>query len=383
MVPLLENSPVGQLIPIGSGQRAFVPHPLPRSLSLDPSLVYRLDEASRAVATLAGVGETIPNPHLLTQPFMRREAVLSSRIEGTQASLSDLYLYEASRRARGDVLEVRNYVEALEQGIGLLDELPICMRLINRLHATLLSGVRGEQKLPGEIRNRQVWIGRADTPLEGARFVPPPPSHVREAMADWELFANEDLQMPPLIQCALLHYQFEAIHPYLDGNGRIGRLIIILFLCATKVLPVPLLYLSAYFERDRQTYYDQLLNVSVTGDWNAWLDYFLRGIVQQSHDSVSRVRQMRELQEEHRSILLSKRSTANALALADLLFTWPYITAPVASEILGITNAGARRILDRLAEAGLIRSVPDTWPRIYVAQRLVDIIDAAEAAPRR
>ena len=173
MVPLLEDSPVGQLIPIGSGQRAFVPHPLPRSLSLDPSLVYRLDEASRAVATLAGVGETIPNPHLLTQPFMRREAVLSSRIEGTQASLSDLYLYEASRRARGDVLEVRNYVEALEQGIGLLDELPICVRLINRLHATLLSGVRGEQKLPGEIRNRQVWIGRADTPLEEASFSAP------------------------------------------------------------------------------------------------------------------------------------------------------------------------------------------------------------------
>ena len=375
---LLEGSPVGRLVSIGDGQRAFVPNPLPRSISLSPSLVYRLDEASRAVATLAGVGETIPNPHLLTQPFMRREAVLSSRIEGTQASLSDLYLFEASRRARGDVLEVRNYVEALEQGIELLRELPICPRLINRLHATLLSGVRGEQKLPGEIRDRQVWIGGADTPLGEARFVPPPPSRVHVAMADWERFANEDLRMPPLVQCGLLHYQFEAIHPYLDGNGRIGRLLIILFLCSRDVLPVPLLYLSAYFERDRQAYYDRLLDVSVTGDWSKWLDYFLEGIIEQSRDSLSRARQIRELQEEHRRILLDKRSTANALALADLLFTWPYITAPVASRALGITNAGARRILDRLAEAGLVHLVPDTWPRIYVAQRLVDIIDAPE-----
>ena len=382
MVSPLENSPVGQLVPIGNGQRAFVPHPLPRSVSLTSALVYRLDEASRAVATLAGVGETIPNPHLLTQPFMRREAVLSSRIEGTQASLSDLYLYEASRRARGDVLEVRNYVAALEEGMALLDELPICLRLVNRLHATLLSGVRGERMRPGEIRDRQVWIGGEDTPLEEARFVPPPPSHVHEAMADWEGFANEDLRMPPLVQCALLHYQFEAIHPYLDGNGRIGRLLIILFLCARSVLPVPLLYLSAYFERDRQTYYDRLLDVSVTGDWIAWLDYFLEGVIRQARDSLSRARQIRELQEEHRSILLARRSTANVLALADLLFTRPYITAPVASEILGITNAGARRILDRLTEAGLVSLIPDSWPRVYVAQELVNIIDAPEAPQR-
>ncbi len=379
MVAFLENSPVGQLVPVGDGQRALVPDPLPRSIEMDSSLVYRLDEASRAVATLAGAGETIPNPHLLTQPFVRREAVLSSRIEGTQASLSDLYLYEASRKAHMDVLEVHNYVRALEEGIELLDKLPICLRLINSLHATLLSGVRGERERPGELRTEQVWIGRPGTPLEEARFVPPPPSHLNDALDHWERFANENLQMPPLVQCALLHYQFEAIHPYRDGNGRIGRLLIVLFLCARRILPVPLLYLSAYFERDRQRYYDELLNVCATGDWDAWLHYFLDGVIQQSGDSLRRARRVRELHEAYRSLVLDRRGSANSLKLVDLLFTRPYITAPVASEELGITNAGARRILDRFVAMGLLHLIPNTWPRIYGALELVRLIDAPEA----
>jgi Fic family protein len=341
--------------------------------------VYRLDEASRAVATLAGVGETIPNPHLLVRPFMRREAVLSSRIEGTQASLSDLYLYEASKQVRGDVLEVRNYVSALDEGIELLEKLPISLRLINRLHASLLTGVRGQQRRPGEIRDMQVWIGAAGTPVEEARFVPPPPSHVLDAMTDWERFANEDLQMPPLVQCALLHYQFEAIHPYFDGNGRIGRLLIVLFLCARGVLSVPLLYLSAYFERDRQAYYDQLLDVSATGDWSAWLRYFLEGVIEQAHDSLTRTRQIRDLYDTYRDVLLKKRITGNATGLVDLLFVQPYMTAPFAAAALNITNAGARKILERLVEVELIDLIPDTWPRLFVAQELVEIIAAPEA----
>ncbi len=379
MTPFLENSPVGQLVPVGDGQGAFVPNPLPRSIGMDPSLVYRLDEATRAVATLAGAGETIPNPHLLTRPFLRREAVLSSRIEGTQASLSDLYLYEASRKARMDVLEVHNYVRALEEGIDLLDDLPICLRLINSLHATLMSGVRGERERPGEIRTEQVWIGRPGTPLEEARFVPPPPSHVLDALGDWERFANEDIRMPPLVQCALLHYQFEAIHPYRDGNGRIGRLLIVLFLYARKILPVPLLYLSAYFERDRQRYYDELLNVSVTGDWDAWLHYFLDGVIQQSNDSLQRARQIRELHERYRDMVLDRRGSANSLKMADLLFTQPYVTTPSVSAELGITHAGARRILDRFVEMGLLHIIPNTWPRVYAARELVNVIDAPEA----
>lgn len=376
MISELANSPCGHLVPIEDGHMAFVPDPLPRHLSLDSSLVYHLDEATRAVATLAGVGETIPNPHLLTGPFMRREAVLSSRIEGTQASLSDLYLYEASRRATGDVLEVYNYVRALEEGLALLDKLPISFRPINSVHSTLLEGVRGQERRPGEIRAEQVWLGSQGTPIGNARFIPPPANLVRELMLGWEKYANENVQVPPLVQCALLHYQFEAIHPYLDGNGRMGRLLIILFLCSRRILTSPLLYLSAYFERNRQEYYDQLLQVSATGNWDVWLHYFLRGVAEQAGDALVRTRQVRELQANYRSMLQEKRESSNALRLLDFLFSSPYMTTPWASHLLGVTSAGARGILERLVDAGILVALSEYWPRQYVARDLLKIIEA-------
>ena len=379
MLKKLVKSPCGTLVPIENGLKAFVPDPLPRGVELDSPLIYILDEASRAVATLAGVGETIANPHLLIAPFMRREAVLSSRIEGTQASLSDLFLFEAAHRATGDVLEVANYVRALEEGFRLLGELPICIRLINRVHSVLLTGVRGEEKRPGHMRSKQVWLGSAGTPIEDARFIPPPGHLVAEAMADLERFINKNLEVPPLVQCALIHYQFEAIHPYLDGNGRIGRLLIALFLGAKQVLPTPLLYLSAYFERNRQEYYDQLLHVSATGDWGSWLKYFLEGVTDQAHDALSRTRQLRELQDRYRGVLQERRESGNAMRLVEELFAQPYMTAASASKLLDVTNAGARRILDRLAEAGILRLTRDHWPMLYVATELLEVIEAAKA----
>lgn len=383
VVKTLEKSSMGHLVPLGEGHAAFVPDPLPRNIDLDASLVYRLDQASRAMGTLAGVGETVPNPHLLTAPFMRREAVLSSRIEGTQASLSDLFLYEASHRPRGDVLEVVNYVRALEEGLRLLDKLPICLRLINQVHATLMLGVRGGNKRPGALRTTQVWIGSEGTPIDDARYIPPPAALLLEAMADWERFANERVKMPPLVQCGLLHYQFEAIHPYLDGNGRIGRLLIVLFLCATQVLSTPLLYLSAYFERDRQEYYDQLFRLSATGDWSTWLHYFLEGVTEQANDALFRIRQVRDLQERYRTRLQAKPESGNAFHLLEALFAQPYMTAPSASELLGLTNPGARGILDRLVEIGVLQLIPDTWPRLYVAMELLELIEAADATAAR
>ena len=379
MLSRLKDSPSGHIVQIEDGLSAYVPNSLLRHIEMDSSLVYRLDEASRAVATLAGVGETIPNPHLLIQLFMRREAVLSSRIEGTETSLSDLLLYEVSRRPRGDVLEVHNYVNALQEGLRLLDDLPICLRLVNQTHSILLSDVRGQDKRPGEIRNAQVWIGSAGTPMRDARYVPPPPGMVLDAMSDWERFANKDIEMPPLVQCALLHYQFEAIHPYLDSNGRMGRLLIVLFLCAKGVMRTPLLYLSAYFERDRQRYYDELFNVSVTGDWSRWLRYFLDGVTEQAHDALSRTRQLRELQEEYRDLLQERRESANALRLVDILFAQPYMTAPLAAMLLGVTRAGAQRILVRLVDVGILKMKSDTWPRLFVAERLFEIIEAPTA----
>ena len=363
---------------------AFVPDPLPREMPLSPSLILQLDNATRAVATLVGVGETLPNPSLLILPFMAREAVLSSRIEGTQASLSDLFRYEASgrRRPHGDVLEVQNYVRALREGLRLLETLPLSVRLLNRTHEVLMQGVRGGERSPGRFRDEQNWIGPDGAAIADARYIPPPPQAVWDGIGDLERFANQDLAIPPLITCGMLHYQFEAIHPYFDGNGRIGRLLVILYLTAQQVLPTPLLYLSAYFERDRGQYYDQLLALSTTGDWETWLAYFLRGVAEQATDALERTRRIRELRDRYHALLTERHESANALRVVDGLFAAPYMTAPRAARLLGVTNPGARGILDRLVEAEILVFIPDAWPRLYVADELLETIgdDPPEAA---
>ena len=377
----LANSPGGSLVPTIRDQRAFVPAPLPRQIQPSMLLMKSLEEALVAVANLAGVGETIQNPHLLVRPFVRREAVLSSRIEGTQASISDLFRFEVSRgrRLNADVEEVANYVQALNHGLDLLEELPISVRLINQVHSVLMSGVRGGERRPGELRDEQVWIGPSGTPIEEASYVPPPPGQVRDLLFDWERFVNESDTIPALFQCAMMHYQFEAIHPYLDGNGRIGRLLITLFLCARGILPKPLLYLSAYFERDRNAYYDQLFRVSATGDWETWIVYFLRGVEQQARDARVRVRRVRDLQEQKRQVLLERRETANALLLLDEIFARPIITAVEAATLIGVTATGARRILERLVQAGVLEELGDEWPRLYIATELLELIEAPTA----
>ena len=386
MLVELENSPVGQLVTTTEGHRAFVPAPLPRAVNLPADLIMQLDEASRAVATLSGVGETIPNPHLLVRPFIRREAVLSSRIEGTQASLSDLLRYETAatrRRPTGDVVEVANYVSALEHGLEALEDLPICVRLANRMHEVLLHDVRGEDKRPGALREVPVWIGAEGSPIETARYVPPPAPLVRELLEDWERFVNDPVPLPPLIQCAMMHYQFEAIHPYVDGNGRLGRLLVVLFLCAKGVLRDPLLYLSAYLERRRQEYYDGLLNVSVTGDWLPWLRYFLAGVAEQARDTLLRIRHVRELQEWYRAKLQEIRASGNVFRLLDELFAAPSMTIPEAARRLGVTTAGARNIIEKLRELDIVQLQAGSWPRLYEATELLEIIDAPSAAQIR
>ena len=379
----LSSSWSGRLVPTIDDQRAFVPNPLPRELAMSSRLVSLLDRTSRTVGELAGVGETIPNPHILIRPLLRREAVLSSRIEGTVASLSEVFAYEAgSRRAAdADVAEVVNYVVALEYGIERLNSLPISFRLVNELHERLLAGVRGQDKGPGEFRKQQVWIGVPNSPIHEARFIPPPAEYLRDLFHEWERFVNEDTDMPPLVRCALMHYQIEAIHPYSDGNGRIGRLLITLFLRASGVLRLPLLYLSAYFERDRQRYYDELLNVSAKGDWDRWLSYFLTGVYQESRDVVERIRRLRMLQEELKGQLESRRESANVIRLLDRFFAQPIMTVLQAAEFLEISDAGTRRVLGRLADAGIVKRDDSTWPHLYVSQRLLDEIDRPTTSP--
>ena len=368
------NSPAGRLEETTNGALAFVPVPLPRLLELSPERVYQLDEASRAVATLAGAGETLPNPRLLIAPFMRREALLSSRIEGTQASVSDVYAAEATGRPHGDADEVVNYVRALELGIERLAELPICTRLVLELHAELLSGVRGQDKRPGELRDLQVWIGPEESPIEAASFVPPPPDYLADLMSEWEAFVHDEAAMPPLVRSALMHQHFETIHPFRDGNGRIGRLLIPLLLIERHVLRSPLLYLSAYFEAHRQAYYDHLSRVSETGDWDPWLDFFLSGVVEQSLDAMQRTRALRTLQEEYRQRLLAASASANALQMADELFLSPIVTYRRVAEFRGVTDPGARVVVSKLVEAGILRPLPGTRPQLFAARELLDLL---------
>ena len=378
------DSATGSLVGLAPGQSAFLPNALPRRIDLSMECVVALDRASRAVATLAGVGETLPNPHLLIQPFLKREAVLSSRIEGTQASISDIFRFEVGQEPRGgsDVVEVANYIAALHTGLGLLDRLPICLRLINDVHERLLRGVRGQERRPGMIRNEHVWIGPPGSLFEEATYVPPPPGALLDLLKDWESFVNDEaLIMPPLVQCALMHYQFEAIHPYFDGNGRVGRLLIILFLCATGVLPVPMLYLSAFFERHRDEYHRRLFDVSAGGEWEAWVRFFLEGVAQEAGDALVRSRRVRQLQDRYRERLQERRESVNAFHALDQLFQNPYITPTAAAASLDLSYAGAQGVLERLVDAGIVQELPGTRPRLYVLQELLTVLEQPEATP--
>ncbi|MDE0311348.1 MAG: Fic family protein [Caldilineaceae bacterium] len=374
----LSGSPVVRLVRIEEGNVAFVPEPLPESLSLGQETVALLDAASRAVGILVGTGETIPNPHILIRPLLRREAVLSSRIEGTMASLSDVASAEAGppTRPQGDVREVMNYVEAVDHGLQRLERLPISYRLVLELHDILMREVRGQETRPGAFRDTQVYIGPPGSPIEDARFVPPPAQDVRDLFQRLEEFTNRrEGQMPPLVRCALMHYQFETIHPFRDGNGRIGRLLITLFLQESGLLTQPLLHLSAYFERDRGRYYDELLHVSTSGDYERWVRYFLIGVEREARDTSARVRRLREVQEGWRDLLRTRGESANGLRLLDEICARLIITAPAAASFLGITDAGARRVLERLIDAGIVWRLTGTRPNLYVVNELFDVIE--------
>lgn len=361
--PSLGGSPIGTMAPIPEGASAYLPSPLPRTLSLADDVTYLLVEATQHVAMLAGAGELLRNPNLLIAPLQRREALLSSRIEGTQASLADVYRYEAGVPGESDAQEVTNYVRAVVHAREMLETLPLSLRVLLEAHRVLLTGVRGRDTRPGEFRDRQVWIGTAETPIEQARYVPPPHQLLEDLLADWERFVNDEGLMTPLVRAALMHYQFEAIHPFVDGNGRIGRLLIPLLLQERGLLPQPLLYLSAYFERRRGDYYDHLLRLSETGDWNEWLRFFLTGVTEQAQDALRRVRALTALHERYRARLADGKASGNALRLLDHLFVTPYVWRGSVMRALSVTNAGAGLIIDRLAADGVLEPFPGTAGR--------------------
>jgi Fic family protein len=354
-----------------------VPAPLPPAIEWTPRLVGVLSDADRLIGRLAGEGGRLPNPHVLMRPFVKQEAVQSSRIEGTQATLGELLAAEAGaavERSPDDLREVGNYVVALEHGISLLRELPICVRLIRALHQKLMDGVRGEHAAPGVFRRTQNWIGRPGSTLATATFIPPPPGEIEPCLADWEKFIHQS-ELPPLVTIALAHYQFEAIHPFLDGNGRVGRLLITLFLIERKVLPTPLLYLSAFFEASRRDYYEGLRAVSQRGAWPDWLEYFLLGVARMSEDSLSRATRINDLLAGWRS-RLTGRSTGTPLRIVELLAANPFLTIKGAAGQLKMAFTTAQRAIEHLEHSGILQPVSDAKrDRVYCAKTLLGILE--------
>jgi Fic family protein len=373
----------GNLVDAG-GYVSFVPHALPPELAWDDELVGALSEAERALGRLGGIGQTLPNPHLIIGPFVRREAVLSSRIEGTHAALSDLVLFEVAPTAGNppaDVQEVANYVKALEHALTRLKEIPISLRLIREMHTVLLAGVRGQAHQPGEFRRVQNWIGyRGSTPAD-ARYVPAPVNRLDDCLSELERFLHAPPRLPVLIRLGLVHYQFEAIHPFEDGNGRVGRLLIALLLCAERVLPSPLLYLSAYFERNRAEYYDRLLGVTQRGEWGAWLRFFVAGVADQANDGVERAGRLLALRGEFSARCQTARCSGLTFKLLDSLFCAPAITMPRAAELLDVAPNTAQANLDKLVQAGILREVTgQRRNRVYVADEIVRAVEPVAEA---
>ncbi len=369
----------GRVVKTHAGYWAFVPAPLPPPITYDPALTLLLSQADAALSELSGLGRYLPNPDLLIAPYVKREAVASSRIEGTQADLSDLLLDEIEPKHTppgSDVKEVRNYVAALNLGLRRLGKLPLAARLVRDLHRVLMTGVRGHDRTPGEFRRSQNWIGSPGCTLADATYVPPPHDpEMHECLKHWEDFMNQRGQMPELIQCALIHEHFEAIHPFLDGNGRIGRLLITLFLIERGRLSKPLLYLSSYIEQHRSDYYGLLQRVRTHGEWAGWLRYFLTAVRDTARSAIDQSQAILKLRDRSRERLKKQH---RALTLLDELFINPYTTVSRAAEQLGVTPPTASKTIGVLAKSGMLKEVTGReWGRVWVAGPILKAVQSA------
>ncbi|NIK43234.1 Fic family protein [Xanthomonas arboricola] len=351
----------GRYIRQPTGYRAFMPSPLPPDPSVDLAgeLQRLLSQADRALGRLDGSVLTLPNPDLFVFMYVRKEAVLSSQIEGTQSSLQDLLAAEADlfdEAMPRDVDEVVNYVRAMKHGLARLEDLPVSVRLIREIHAQLLDGVRGGRLQPGELRHSQNWIGPAGCTLATASFVPPPHAEVPQTLGELERFLHTDDGLPPLVKIALAHVQFETIHPFLDGNGRVGRLLITFLLTEGGVLHKPVLYLSHYFRQHRQAYYDHLQAVRDQGAWEAWLRFFLQGVIEVAAEAADTARRIQLLREQHRTAITDRlgRAAGNGHRVLESLFDRPIVTVADIRGMTGTTYAAANTLVAKLVELGIL-----------------------------
>ncbi len=361
-----------------AGYDAFFPAPLPRSVELGAATLRLLTDATGALHRLAGVGQLLPDPAIGVGAAVRIESISSSRIEGTRTDVDQLLRHESRGDAgappQGDLLEVVNHVRAAEHALTSLGRLPLSLRLLRETHGVLMRGVRGETMTPGEFRRSQNWIGHPGATLSTARFVPPPVDAMHEALADLERFVHER-ELPDLVTAALAHYQFEAIHPFLDGNGRIGRLLVAMILAEREVLARPVLSLSSYLERHRERYTALLFTTSATGELTAWLDFFLTGVVEQAGVSERRTLRLVDIARDLETRLTIAGVSSTALRLAAALSERPYVTAPEVARLLGVTPPTARKAITDLARLGVLTEVTGKQRnRVWVAPEVLAAI---------
>lgn len=357
------------------GDLAFKPDPLPPDVEIEGELLDIFTEATTNVGQLSGIGRRVENPSILITPFIYKEAVVSSEIEGTRVTLSDVYEYEAGQEekatgpTRNELKEVHNYVRAVFQGIDEMEQ-GIDRDLIRNLHYTLMSGVRGKEKQPGEFRDTQVYIGGGGSK---ASYVPPPPSVVPYAMENLETYIQTGGKYQPLIDIGLVHYQLEAIHPFRDGNGRMARLLIMLMMCNDELLPEPYLYPSSYFNRNRETYTDKLLAVSRDNAWEEWLIFYLRGISQQAEEAFSRASELLDLRDEYQDRYQDQANSVSQLSLE--VFTSPHLTVNEAQEMIGMSYAAANNAVDKLVADGVLEEITgNSRNRVFRAREVFDTI---------
>jgi Fic family protein len=352
----------GRYIRQAGGFRAFVPAELPPDppIEIGADLLSALSDADVALGRLDGVSQTLPDTDLFVAMYVRREAVLSSQIEGTQSTLDDVLEFQLDPEGREfpqDVAEVVNYVKAMNYGLERLTSLPLSKRLIREIHRELMFNVRGAEKEPGEFRTSQNWIGPANTPLSKATFVPPPVHEMNEALENLEKAVHGSLDLPILIHCGLVHAQFETIHPFLDGNGRVGRLLITFLLVHRGVLHRPLLYLSDYLKQNRAEYYDRLMAVRNSGDWEGWLLFFLRGVAKTAVEAAETARAIIAMRQHHQSVLRDEHVGVKGLQLLETLYEWPLLNVNFARERLGVSYGTANHLIDEFQRLGILEEI--------------------------
>lgn len=353
---------------------AFIPDALAADWQFPQELWPLLVKAKESLGTLNGIGQTLPNPELLLRPLQNREAITSSSMEGTYVTPQQLLLYELDPREprsgndkMADWREVFNYSQALKQGLSMLRSMPFCSHMFRAMHATLLAGVRGRDKSPGQFRNRQVFIG------DGERYIPPPSLHVESLMANLEQFIRSETSIDPLVKAFLVHYQFEAIHPFVDGNGRIGRVILALMIQYYHEHSMPWLYMSAFFEKNKSDYVRAMFNVSANAEWKEWIELCLRGVIEQCSDSIKRCRGFKVIREDYLVRIKAKNPTPRSLLIIEGLFSAPVLTIAGLAKLMDVEYATARTDVERLVEAGILAEMKNTRPKAFYAPEIFGV----------